>query len=184
LHTGTPQTLDYASPPTFEIMGTKCIWCPATFATGCHFRLALWEASPDLLVKFKGRRKEEYGREWVKHAWVEQQRETGKGWREKDEDRPHVRDLLQLSSRGCAQPMSSITGWAWSDVYRRVIARGHATAVGRVRPSVCFQSLDNLKLNRATSSNGFFLGVVCLKLNFSTANVLFRFNCSSSAVLA
>ena len=76
---------------------------------------------------------------------------------EKEEDRPHVRDLLQLSSRGCAQPMSSITGWAWSDVYRRVIARGHATAVGRVRPSVCFQSLDNLKLNRATSSNGFFL---------------------------
>jgi len=43
----------------------------------------LWEASPDLLVKFKGRRIEEYGREWVKHAWVEQQRETGKGWRRK-----------------------------------------------------------------------------------------------------
>jgi len=35
-------------------------------------RWALWEAysaSQDLLAKFKWRRKEEYGREWVKHGW-------------------------------------------------------------------------------------------------------------------
>jgi len=62
-----------ASPPTFEVMalmGTK--WSHPTFATGCHFRWVLWEAygaCPDLIAKFKERRKEEEGREWVKHGW-------------------------------------------------------------------------------------------------------------------
>jgi len=34
--------------------------------------LALWVAysvSPDLIAKFQGRRKDEWGREWVKHGW-------------------------------------------------------------------------------------------------------------------
>jgi len=38
-----------ASPPTLEIMGTKCIWSPPTFVTiFAIFSQALWEA------KFKG----------------------------------------------------------------------------------------------------------------------------------
>ena len=41
-----------ASPPTLEIMGTKCIWSPPTFATACHFCWGIWElrALPPNLV--------------------------------------------------------------------------------------------------------------------------------------
>jgi len=52
--------------------GTKCIWFPPTFATGCHFRWALWEAysaSPDFFAIFKGRRKEGKG---MVETWAEQ----------------------------------------------------------------------------------------------------------------
>ena len=64
-------------PPTVEITGIECIWSPPTLATGCHFRWALWEAysaSPDLHAKFKGRRKEQQGREWVRGAITEEDR--------------------------------------------------------------------------------------------------------------
>ena len=69
------------------------------------FRWAPWEAnsaSPDLLAKFKGRRREKWGMGWVKHWWSS----NGDGERtgeEKEGDRhpPHVRSP-QLFSRGCA----------------------------------------------------------------------------------
>jgi len=66
---------DASFTPALEIVGTECIWFPPTSATCCHFRWAVCEAygaSPDLLEEFKGRRKEEWGRELVQHAWVEQ----------------------------------------------------------------------------------------------------------------
>jgi len=68
-----------ASPPTLEIIGTKCIWSPsATFATGCHLPLGTlgnlqYIASPDILAKYKGRsekaRRVEKG---TGETWVEQ----------------------------------------------------------------------------------------------------------------
>jgi len=54
-----------------EILWTKRISFHPTLQLAIMIRWALWEAysaSPDLFAKFKERRKEEYGREWVKRG--------------------------------------------------------------------------------------------------------------------
>jgi len=81
-------------------MGTKCIWSPPTFATDCYFSLGTVGSRPDLLAKLKGRRKEEYGKEWVKRGWGSKGRQGLREGRRRKKGigSPHVRSL----SRGCA----------------------------------------------------------------------------------
>jgi len=75
------------SPPTLEIMGTKCIWLPPTFATGCNL-----ESRPDLLANLRGKGKRSMkgnGRnmgEAITGDWEETEDEKG-GHRHP----PHVR---------------------------------------------------------------------------------------------
>ena len=51
-----------ASPPTLEIMVTKCIWSPLTFAHGCHFvavhcgKLTVLPQTSQLNLKWEERR--------------------------------------------------------------------------------------------------------------------------------
>ena len=75
------------SPPSLEIMGTKCIWLPPTFATDCNL-----ESRPDLLANLRGKGKRSMkgnGRnmgEAITGDWEETEDEKG-GHRHP----PHVR---------------------------------------------------------------------------------------------
>jgi len=65
--------------PTLDIMGIKCIWSLLTLRLAVIILLGTvgsLQCFPDQLAKFKGRRKEELGREWL-----DQHREMWKGWR-------------------------------------------------------------------------------------------------------
>jgi len=66
-----PWDLWDASPPTLEIMGTKCIWSPPTSATSCHSTGHRWSFQgiprPPNSIKWAGQRKR-VGKEWEKRG--------------------------------------------------------------------------------------------------------------------
>ena len=66
--------------------GTKCIWSPPTFATGCRFFApGIAGSRPDLVAELNGRRKEEWREgNGTGEIWMEQQRETEKERRRKE----------------------------------------------------------------------------------------------------
>jgi len=59
-------------------------------------------SSPDLLAEFKGRRKEELGREWVKQGWDNNRRRGRDGGGKGGICTHPTSGPLQLFSRGCA----------------------------------------------------------------------------------
>jgi len=86
-----------ASPPTSEIMGTpKCISSRPTSATGCHFPLGtpgnLQSSFSRHFAEYNERRKEEQGRQRVKHGCSNNGR---RGWdggeKEGDRHSPYLR---------------------------------------------------------------------------------------------
>jgi len=100
---------DSVSPPTSEIMGTKCIWSPPTFATGFHFSLGSCRKVTVLPQT-----------SWLNLRGEGKKDADGNGWnvggrRERGQRRKRKRigihptwGLLQLSSGGCAHVVGRI----------------------------------------------------------------------------
>jgi len=103
-----------ASPPTLDIMGTRCI-CPPTFAMAVVFFaghcVKLTVLPQTSLLNVYGRRKHESGRKWVKHGWsnnVLDEKARRRSKRKGIGKHPLHARSPQLFSRGCACVVSAV----------------------------------------------------------------------------